>query len=79
MSENVHIEIAPNEVDKITEQVINKLQKGRKLIFFEVYVGQGSISKYLAKQFPDTEVSTFGLNCLIGASLIPMFVKASWI
>ena len=46
-------------VDQIAEDVVRRLKEKRTLRFFEVYVDQGNLSVYLAKNYTDVEVSTF--------------------
>ena len=47
--------------DQVAEDVIARLKKKRILKFFEVYVDQGNLAVYLAKNYSDVEVSTFSL------------------
>ena len=47
--------------DQVAEDVIARLKEKRILKFFEVYVDQGNLAVYLAKNYSDVEVSTFSL------------------
>lgn len=58
--ENVGFEIEPQELEKITKQIIGHFHEGRTFILFEVYVDEGDIFAYLVK-CPDIELSVFNL------------------
>ena len=59
--DEVVLETEDEEILKITEAVLKKSREGKELIFFEVYVDEGRISHYLAKNYPEVVVSTFSL------------------
>ena len=59
--DEVVLETEDEEILKITEAVLKKSREGKELIFFELYVDEGRISHYLAKNYPEVVVSTFSL------------------
>ena len=58
--ENDHNNEETFEVDDAAERAVKRLQEGKKLKFFEVYVDQGNLAVHLSKR-SDVEVSTFTL------------------
>ena len=61
IAEQILMESEANEVEEISQQVLQRLQQERKLIFFEVYVDDGNLATELLKRFLDCEVATFSL------------------
>ena len=61
VAEQILMESEETEVENISQRVLQRLQKERKLIFFEVYVDEGNLATELLKRFPDCEVATFSL------------------
>ena len=61
IAEQILMESEENEIEKISQQVLQRLQQERKLIFYEVYVDEGNLATELLKRFPDCEVATFSL------------------
>ena len=54
-------EIIIEDVSQVASEAANASFKDRKLLFWEVYVDEGNISKYFLSHYDDVEVATFSL------------------
>ena len=58
-SNNVQVDL--EDALEMSEKTTSNVFAGRKLLFWELYVDHGNLSKYMAEKYPDVQVSNFSL------------------